>query len=62
VDSWASQKIPALGNRTPLEAVKDPETKQTVESMVRDYERSLKNNFPPDIRPDINSLRRILQL
>jgi hypothetical protein len=51
-----------LGNRTPLEAVKDPETKQTVESMVRDYERSLKNNFPPDIRPDINSLRRILQL
>ena len=62
VDGWASQKIPALGNRTPLEAIKDPETKETVESLVQDYERTLKYSFPPNIRPDISNLRRILQL
>jgi hypothetical protein len=62
VDGWASQKIPALGNRTPLEAIKDPETKETVESLVQDYERTLKYSFPPNIRPDISNLRKILQL
>jgi hypothetical protein len=62
VDGWASQKIPALGNRTPLEAVKDPETRETVESLVQHYERTLRHNFPPDIRPHVSNLRRLLEL
>ncbi len=37
---WVRQKIPALGGRTPLTAVKDSDGREMVEALVRDFERS----------------------
>jgi hypothetical protein len=38
-DSWPDQKIPALGGRTPKEAVRDPDGREMVEALLLDFER-----------------------
>ena len=38
-DDWVNQKLPALGHRTPLDAVGDPESREIVEALVRQLER-----------------------
>ena len=38
-DSWPDQKIPALGGRTPREAVRDPDGREMVEALLLDFER-----------------------
>lgn len=40
LESWGDQKIPALGNRTPKQAVKTPEGREMVETLLKDFERS----------------------
>ena len=63
VESWVHQKIPALGGRTPLQAVRDPDGKEMVEALLLDWERRKERNVPPNqIRPDIGALRRLLNL
>ena len=63
VESWIHQKIPALGGRTPTEAVRDPDGKEMVEALLRDWERRDERDvFPNQIRPDIGALRRLLSL
>ncbi len=63
VESWIHQKIPALGGRTPLEAVRDPDGKEMVEALLLDWERRDERDvFPNQIRPDIGALRRLLSL
>ena len=34
VESWIHQKIPALGGRTPMQAVRDPDGKEMVEALL----------------------------
>jgi SEC-C motif/Protein of unknown function (DUF2384) len=63
VESWVHQKIPALGGRTPLEAVSDPDGKEMVEALLLDWERRDQLDISPNqIRPDIGALRRLLNL
>jgi len=63
VESWVHQKIPALGGRTPLQAVRDPDGKEMVEALLLDWERRDKADVSPNqIRPDIGALRRLLNL
>jgi hypothetical protein len=63
VESWIHQKIPALGGRTPLEAVSDPDGKEMVEALLLDWERRDERDVSPNqIRPDIGALRRLLNL
>jgi hypothetical protein len=63
VESWVHQKISALGGRTPLEAVRDPDGKEMVEALLLDWERRDKADVSPNqIRPDIGALRRLLKL
>jgi hypothetical protein len=63
VESWVHQKIPALGGRTPLEAVRDPDGKEMVEALLLDWERRDERDVSPNqIRPDISALRRLLNL
>jgi hypothetical protein len=38
-EHWVDQPIPILGNRTPMEAVKDPDGREIVESLVIQAER-----------------------
>ncbi|MDP2660237.1 MAG: SEC-C domain-containing protein [Dehalococcoidia bacterium] len=57
---WADERVPALGNRTPREAVKTPEGRREVAEMVNDYENMCARN--PQNTFDFNRLRRELGL
>ena len=63
VESWAYEKVPALGGRTPMQAVKDPDGREIVESLLLHWERHEGEGLNDQgIRPDIGALRRILKL
>jgi hypothetical protein len=63
VENWIFQKVPALGGRTPLEAVGDPDGKEIVESLLLGWERQNETIADPRVfRPDIDAIRRLLQL
>ncbi len=63
VEAWVYQKIPALGGRTPIEAVQDPDGREMVESLLVQWERADSEGvYNQGIRPDIGALRRILNL
>jgi hypothetical protein len=38
-DGWIDQKIPALGGKTPREAIKSPDGREAVEALLKDAER-----------------------
>jgi hypothetical protein len=62
-ENWIFQKVPALGGLTPLEAVADPDGKEIVESLLLDWERQNERMADPGVfHPDINAIRRLLQL
>jgi hypothetical protein len=63
VEGWVRTKVPALGGRTPLQAVADPDGREMVEALLQGWERQ--NEVPGSasiVRPDINALRRLLNL
>jgi hypothetical protein len=63
VESWVYKEIPALGGRTPIEAVRDPDGKEAVEALLLQFERNDERQVSPnDLRPDVSVLRRLLQL
>ena len=63
VENWIYQKVPLLGGRTPLEAIGDPDGKEIVESLLLGWERQNETMTDPRaFRPDINAIRRLLQL
>ena len=63
VEGWIYQEIPALGGRTPIDAVRDPDGKEAVEALLLQWERNDEREISPNqIRPDINAVRRLLQL
>ena len=47
-EHWVDQPIPILGNRTPMEAIKDPDGREIVESIIMQAERT---RMPPLRRP-----------
>lgn len=59
---WADQKIPALNNRTPRQAVKREEGKKEVVALINDWENSQERMPNPQFRFDFNRLRRELGL
>lgn len=61
-ESWVEEAIPALGGRTPLEAVKDAEGREMVEALVRDAERRNRNMEPPVDEAVFRRLRERLGL
>ena len=63
VEDWVHQKIPALGGRTPLQAVGDPDGREIVESLLLDWEhRTAESAYQPGIRPDFDAVRKLLNL
>jgi hypothetical protein len=62
-EGWAHQKIPALGGRTPLQAVQDPDGREIVEALLLGWERHYEEPGAPGMfRPDIDAVRRLLNL
>jgi hypothetical protein len=55
-EHWVSQPLPILGHRTPMEAVKDPDGREIVESIVIQAERDGRS---PDLQTDENVFRRL---
>jgi hypothetical protein len=63
VESWIYREIPALGGRTPIEAVRDPDGKEAVEALLLQWERNDEKEISPNqVRGDISALRRLLNL
>jgi hypothetical protein len=63
VEAWAHEKVPALGDRTPMQAVNDPDGREIVDSLLLQWERSVDEGvYTQGIQPDIGALRRILKL
>ncbi len=63
VEGWIHTKLPVLGGKSPLQAVLDPDGKEIVEALLRDWERGGdRRAFPGNIRPDIGAVRRLLNL
>ena len=62
VEEWVRTKIPALGDRTPLQAVKTADGREMVEALLLDYERTVERAFPESVRPDMRVVRKLLGL
>jgi len=63
VQDWIHQKIPVLGNRTPMQAVRDPEGKEIVESLLLEWERRAEDGFfSSNVQPDFQAVRKLLDL
>ncbi len=63
IESWVHEKIPALGGRTPIQAVRDPDGKEAVEALLLQWERHDEKDVSPNqIHPDISAIRRLLNL
>jgi hypothetical protein len=63
VEAWIHKKIPALGGRTPLQAVADPDGREVVESLLLGWERTFEGQKSQQtLRPDIDAVRRLLNL
>jgi Protein of unknown function (DUF2384) len=60
VEDWVYHKVPALGGRTPLQAVQDPDGREIVESLLLDWEHH--GAYQAGIRPDFNAVRKLLNL
>ncbi|PYT75012.1 MAG: hypothetical protein DMG42_09615, partial [Acidobacteria bacterium] len=62
-EDWVNHKVPALGGRTPLQAVRDPDGREIVESLLLDFERhAVDGGYQAGIRPDFDVVRRLLNL
>ena len=55
-EHWVSQPLPILGNRTPMDAVKDPDGREIVESLVIQAERLGRS---PNLQTDENVFQRL---
>lgn len=62
VEAWVHQKVPALGNLTPLQAVKHPDGREMVEALLLEWERRLMLQPKEFFRPDLGPLRESLNL
>lgn len=61
-ESWIREKIPALGGKTPLQAVKNPEGREMVEALLLQMERGGRKMSPPLDQSIIRDLRERLGL
>jgi SEC-C motif/Protein of unknown function (DUF2384) len=62
-EDWVNHKVPALGGRTPLQAVCDPDGREIVESLLLDFERrACRGPHQAGIRPDFDAVRKLLNL
>ena len=61
-EDWVDQEIPALGGRTPRQAMADPEGREMVEALVLQAERHGRNMQPPMDESIIRDLRARLGL
>lgn len=62
VEGWIHQKIPALGNFTPMQVAEHPDGREMVEALLVEWERNIEDQPKGLFRPDVRALRRSLGL
>jgi hypothetical protein len=58
--SWPDEQLPALGGRTPREAVQDSDGREAVQALLRQFERDMKRQDPALTAGIIDELRATL--
>jgi hypothetical protein len=53
LQAWLDEKVPALGGRTPREAVRDPDGREMVEALLADFERRDREMRVPGADPAV---------
>jgi hypothetical protein len=61
-DHWLNDRIPALGNKTPRQAVKTPEGRELVEALLVQFERDMREQKMPGSETLIERLREHLKM
>ena len=61
MDNWPDEHVPALGGKTPRDAVKTASGRRDVEALLRDFEHN-EGRKPEEDRIDIGRLRNKLEL
>ena len=61
-EGWLSERIPALGGKTPLQAVKTAAGREAVEALLRQIERDAARLRPPMDPAIVRGLRERLGL
>jgi len=61
-ENWIDEKIPALGNKTPRQAVKTKDGREMVEALLTQFERDMHEQKMPGSEAVIERLRQHLKL
>lgn len=61
-EGWYNEPVPALQNKTPLEAAKTEAGRERLEALLTDYERRNENVPHPALRVDVAAMRKKLGL
>ena len=59
---WPNEKVPALGGLTPLQAAKTEKGREKLSALLEYYDRMQDATPPPQVRIDLDRLRRMLGL
>jgi hypothetical protein len=62
LNTWPDKKLTVLGGKTPRQAVKDPDGREIVESLLLDMERDGKSKGDNFVRPNTSAIRKRLGL
>jgi hypothetical protein len=63
MEGWVDLKLPVLGGRTPRQAVRDPDGREIVESLLLEWERDAeRSEMAKFLVPDVTRIRRLLHL
>lgn len=61
-EAWYNQRIPALQNKTPLQAARTKAGRERLEALLLDFERNNEEASQPHLRVDIEAMRKKLGL
>lgn len=61
-EAWYNQRIPALNNKTPMQAARTPAGRERLEALLMEFERLNERAPDPNLRVDLAAIRRRLGL
>jgi len=61
-DAWYNQRVPALQNKTPLQAARTKAGRERLDVLLCDFERKNEGISEPHLRVDVNAMRKRLGL
>lgn len=61
-EGWYNERVPALQNKTPLQAARTRGGRERLEALLIEFERRNEEDSQPYLRVDINAMRKKLRL